>query len=138
MNEKIIARAEEIIASTRYCTLSLIDADGYPTTAAISPSKVEGVKWIAFGNSVESNWVKRAENCNRAGICFSSDSPECNITLVGTIEVLKTDIALKKEMWSDWMNEYYSGVEDPRYCVLKFTTKRYSLFIDGTQVRGIL
>ena len=138
MNEKIIARAAEIVASTRNCVLALIDADGYPTAATITPSKTEGIQWIAFGNNIGSNWVKRAEKCGRASICFTADRPECNITLVGTIEIVTADLALKKEMWSEWMNQYYSGPEDPNFCVLLFKTRRYSLYVDGTQARGTL
>jgi len=138
MDEKIIARAGEIIASTRNCVLALLDADGYPTAAAITPSKTEGIKWIAIGNNTDSNWAKRAKTCGRASICYSSDRPECNITLVGTVEVLTEDLAQKKEMWSPWMEEYYSGPEDPKFCVLRFNTQRYSLYVDGQQVRGML
>jgi len=138
VNEKIIARAAEIVASTRNCVVALIDADGYPTAATITPSKTEGIQTLAFGNNISSNWAKRAGDCGRASICFSTDRPECNITLVGTIEVITTDPALKKEMWSEWMNEYYSGPEDPSFCVLQFKTQRYSLYVDGTQARGTL
>ena len=138
MNEEIIAQAGEFITSVRNCVLALIDTDGYPTAATITPSKTEGIEWIAFGNNIDSNWAKRAANCNRASICFTSDRPECNITLVGTIEILTTDLALKKEMWSEWMSQYYSGSEDPKYCVLQFTTQRYSFYLDGKQIRGTI
>jgi general stress protein 26 len=136
MNDEIIARAGDFIASVRDCVLAQIDADGYPTAARITPSKTEGIKQVFIGNNIESNWAKRAEKCNRAGICYSSDNPEYNVTLVGDIEIVTTDSALKKEMWSEWMSAYYSGPEDPKYCVLRFTTRRYSLFVDGQQVRG--
>jgi len=138
MNEEAIARAAEIVASTRNCVLALIDADGYPTAATITPSKTEGIEKITFGNNIGSNWAKRAGNCGRASICFSADRPECNITLVGTMEIGTTDLELKKEMWSDWMSQYYSGPEDPNFCVLQFKTQRYSLYVDGTQARGTL
>ena len=136
MNEAIIARAAEIMASTRDCVLALIDADGYPTAATITPSRTEGIKRIYIGNNIVSNWTKRAGNCNRASVCYTSSRPECNITLVGAIDVLTTDLALKKEMWSPWMDMYYSGPDDPKFCVLRFNTKRYSLYVDGQQIRG--
>ncbi|MCL2774752.1 MAG: pyridoxamine 5'-phosphate oxidase family protein [Oscillospiraceae bacterium] len=138
MNEKIIAKAEEFVASAKICVLALIDDDGYPTAATINPSKTEGIKYIYFGNNIDSNWDKRAEKCNRASVCFNSISPECNVTLVGIIEILTDDLALKKEIWVDWMGEYYSGPEDPKFCVMRFKTQRYSLFVDSNQVRGML
>ncbi len=138
MNEEIIARAGEFIAATRDCILALIDENGYPTAARITPTKTEGIEWITIGNSIESNWTKRAAKCDRASICYSSERPEYNVTLVGTLEIITDDFTLKKEMWREWMETYYSGPEDPKYCVLRFRTLRYSLYIDGTQVRGTL
>ncbi|MDR2687701.1 MAG: pyridoxamine 5'-phosphate oxidase family protein [Oscillospiraceae bacterium] len=138
MNEETIAKAAAFAASERNCVLALIDADGYPTAATITPSKTEGIERVCFGNNIGSNWAKRAAACGRASICFNSDSPERNVTLVGTIEIVTDDLALKKEMWCDWMNEYYSGPEDPRYWVLRFKTQRYSLYVDGTQAKGTL
>ena len=138
MNEEIIKRAADLIASTRNCVLALIDDEGYPTAATITPTKTEGIQWVSFGNNIESNWAKRIRKCNRASICYSSDRPESNVTLVGIIEIITTDLVLKKEMWSDWMKDYYSGPEDPNYCVLRFKTQRYSLYLDGQQVRGTL
>jgi len=137
MNDEIITKAGVFTASARNCVLALIDEDGYPTAATITPSKTEGIKTIFIGNNINSNWAKRAEKCGRASICYSSDRPECNITLVGTIEVITSDMEVKKEMWSDWMSQYYSGPEDPKYCVLRFTTERYSLYVDGEQARGM-
>ena len=136
MNEEIIAKAGEFIATTRDCILALIDADGYPTAARITPTKTKGIEWIAIGNNIESNWAKRAAKCDRASICYSSERPECNVTLVGTLEIITDDLALKKEMWSEWMSTYYSGPEDPKFCVLRFKTQRYSLYVDGEQARG--
>gem|GEM_PF-3824003 len=78
MNEEIIARAGEFIATTRDCILALIDADGYPTAARITPTKTKGIEWIAIGNNIESNWAKRAAKCDRASICYSLERPECN------------------------------------------------------------
>ena len=137
MNDEAIARAADIVAKSGYCALALIDTDGYPTAATISPSKTEGIQWITFCTGLGSNWVKRIAKCNRASVCFNSTQQ--NITLVGTIEVL-TDLATKKEMWYPGMGMYFRGPEDPGFCVLRFNTRRYSLMLnekDGT-LRGTL
>ena len=138
MNDRTLEQAAEFMTSTRDCILSLIDSEGYPTAARITPTKTEGIQWVSIGNNIDSNWAQRSKNCNRASICYSSENPECNITLVGTIEVITTNLTLKKEMWSDWMAQYYTGPEDPKFCVLRFETKRYSIFLGGEQVRGTL
>ncbi len=143
MNKEIIARAEKILANRKIldhgcgecCVLAQIDADGYPTAATISPSKIDGIKHIYFCSGMGSNWVLRTEQCNRASICFNSEDEQYNITLVGTIEVL-TDIASKTENWFDGMGHYFKGPEDPGFCVLRFNTKRYSLMLNEHDVNG--
>ena len=134
MNEEIITRAEKILANRAtkeqgYCVLALIDTDGYPTAATISPSKIDGIRRVTFCTGIDSNWAKRIEKCNRASVCFNSGSEQYNITLVGTIEVL-TDLETKQEMWFDGMGWYFKGPEDPNFCVLQFVTQRYSLMLD--------
>jgi len=140
VNEEIIARAGEILANRvtkeeGFCVLALIDIDGYPTAATISPSKIDGIRQITFCTGTESNWAKRIAKCNRASVCFNSGSEQYNITLIGTIEVL-TDLATKKEMWYEGMGYYFKGPEDPNFCVLQFVTQRYSLMLNEHDVNG--
>ena len=61
-----------------------------------------------------------------------------NITLVGDIEVM-TDTQIKNETWYGGLEEHFpnGGKNDPNYCVLKFTTKRYNLWVDmGDETTG--
>lgn len=143
MNETIIKQAEKILENQvrlehgclECCVLALMDADGYPTAATISPAKIDGIRQIAFCTGTESNWVKRIEKCNRASVCFNSEEKQYNITLVGTIEV-RTDLPTKTEMWFAGMGTYFKGPEDPNYCVLQFTTKHYSLMLNEHDANG--
>jgi len=133
MHEQLIAKAEEILQNRAtkeqgYCVLALIDLDGYPTAATISPSKIDGIRRITFCTGTGSNWAKRIEKCSHASVCFNSGTEIYNITLVGDIEVV-TDPVVKQEMWYEGMSWYFSGPDDPNYCVLQFTTKRYSLML---------
>ena len=115
--------------------LALIDLDGYPTAATISPSKIDGIRQISFCSGLGSNWAKRIEKCDRASVCFNSEEKQYNITLVGNIEV-KTDLETKKDMWYEGLRYYYNGPEDPNFCVLQFKTKRYSLMLNEHDVNG--
>jgi general stress protein 26 len=149
MSEKVIARAEEIIKSKSATenmgaavALSLIDSEGYPTTSAVSISKSDGIRQITFCTTMDSNKAKRAEACNRASVCIFDDNYQensfYNITLTGTIEIV-ADPEIKKEMWYEGMAEHCSGPGDVNFCVLRFTTKRYNLWIDaGEELTGQL
>ncbi|MCL2286293.1 MAG: pyridoxamine 5'-phosphate oxidase family protein [Firmicutes bacterium] len=148
MSQKTIKKAEEIIHSKTAAvnmgvgvTLSLLDNEGYPTTSCLSISKAEGIHQIYFAAGLSSNKGKRAMECNRASICIFDDDYEnnayYNITLVGDVEVV-TDPAVKKDMWYEGLEEHFpnGGAEDPDYCVLRFTTKRYNLWLDFENVTG--
>jgi len=142
MSEKAIKKAEEIVKSKTAeanmgagVTLSLLDHEGYPTTSTLSISKADGIRQITFGGMLDSNKAKRAQSNSRASVCIFDDDYEggayYNITLVGDIEVV-TDMEIKKETWYPALEEHFpnGGVNDPNYCVLKFTTKRYNLWVD--------
>lgn len=144
MHKEIIDKAGEIIKQNSVyggnsgfgmCTLSLIDAEGYPTMSIITPSKSEGIQWITFGTMLDGNRAKRVADCNRASICFGSD--EYCVNLVGEMEVI-TALDSKREMWYEGLKMHFSGPDDPNYCVLRFTTNRYKLFIGYEEAAGTL
>ena len=142
MDHGIIERAAEIISAERLdCILALIDSDGYPTASTITVSKNNGIKWITFVTGLASNKAKRIEKCDRASVCFASHDPSpaplYNITLVGKIEII-IDPEFKKDMWYDGCENHFTGPEDPNYCVLKFTTERYNLFIEWQNIIGTI
>lgn len=137
MNEKIIARAGELIAERigspqNFCTLAFVDPDGYPHTTTISISKAYGIHRLTFctGKGAKDYIIKL---CNKASVCINS--AEYHISLTGTIEQT-TDPEIKKEMWYDGLKNHFSGYDDPNYCVLIFTTERYNLLVDWQNEHG--
>jgi len=150
MSEKAIAKAEEIVKSKTAevnmgvgVTLSLIDHEGYPTTSTLSIAKADGIRELTFGGSLSSNKVKRIKANSHASVCIFDDDYEggsyYNITLVGDIEIV-TNPAVKQETWYEGLEEHFpnGGVNDPDYCVLMFTTKRFNLWVDveGEEISG--
>jgi general stress protein 26 len=141
MSELTIEKAGKIINSRSAkenmgvgVTLSLIDFDGYPTTSTLSISKAKGIEEITFGVALDSNKAKRVMKDNRASICLFDDDYEndlyYNITLVGDMFVI-TDPIIKRETWFEGLEEHFAGgMEDPNYCVLKFVTKRYNIWVN--------
>lgn len=143
MNQEIIQKAGALIsANTAHmgaenpaCVLSQIDLDGSPTAATITPSKSDGIAWITFCSGLESNWAKRIARDPRACVCFSTGA--YNLSLIGTLEA-DTDPAVKREMWYAGLEAHFAGPDDPAYCVLRFRTLRYNLFVDWKEARGAL
>ncbi|MDR2532782.1 MAG: pyridoxamine 5'-phosphate oxidase family protein [Oscillospiraceae bacterium] len=133
MDKELTKKAAEIILKQRDCVLTLIDKDGYPSSSVLTVSHADGIKSIIFCGGLGSNKAKRIENCNRACVCFGSES--YSVSFSGDIEIL-TDPDVKKEMWYEGLEHHFKGHDDPDYCVMKFTTKRYSLFIDWIEEKG--
>jgi len=136
MNQEIIKRAGEVIASKAnyigggmegHAVLALIDENGYPTASTLTIAKADGINWLTFCTSPDSNKIKRILKNGQASVCLGTR--EYNITLVGTVEVV-TDAKTKKDNWLEPMNDgaHWSGPDDPNFCVIKFSTQRYNLY----------
>jgi general stress protein 26 len=133
--DKVLKRAAEIIqAKTNYvgggmegtAVITTIDDQGYPVLSTKSLIKADGINWITFATSKGDLTEKRLTKNNKAALCFSSS--EYNISLTGTFELLD-DLATKKANWLDLMSQVWSGADDQNIVILKFTTKKYSVFI---------
>jgi len=146
MYQNIIDRAADVIQAKTggigggmqgYAVLALVDENGYPTASTLTISKADGIKWITFLSSVDSNKATRIGKCNKGSVCLAS--PEYNISLAGTLEIL-TDLDTKKEMWYEAIGALFTGPDDPAYCVLRFNTERYNIFFadDGSAAEGVL
>ena len=42
-------------------------------------------------------------------------------------------ILTKKEMWYSRLEHHLSGIDDPNYCGLGFTTNKYNYFVYGDE-----
>ena len=147
MNEKIIARASELINSKTgyigdgmggWAVLSLIDENGYPTSATMTISKADGINWISFLTDTNGTKARRIAKSNKACVCLPSS--EYHVSLIGTVEII-TDPEIKKEHWQEVVTAHYqSDWNDPEWCLLKFHTEQYNLFFadDDSEAKGSL
>jgi len=121
------------VGEENFCTISLIDIDGYPTSATITPAISDGIRTVWFGTSLDSNKVKRIKKKPKASICFNDG--DTNISLVGDISVV-TDTATKREVLYEeiaQMSYYPLGMDDPSLVALKFVTKRFDIWFGDTE-----
>jgi len=134
MSSKILDKANELIKKAATAHLGVIDEGGYPVVMAMSMTNTESIGDIYMTTTLDSNKAKCLKRDNKASVCISNASD--NITLVGVIEIC-TDQDTKSKCWQNWFCDVYPGGEtDPNYCVLKFTTKRYKLFISYEEAEG--
>ena len=117
--KELIAKMADTLPIT---FISSIDEDGFPCTKAmLSPRVREGIKIFYFTTNTFSLRVAHYKANPKASIYFCDSQGFTGMMLRGMMEVL-TDIKTKKMIWRDGDIEYYpGGVNDPNYCVLKFT-----------------
>lgn len=125
-------KAAKMVAEAQVITLASIDENGYPRPVAMAKLKDEnGVIYVSTGTSSAKTSHFKANP--KAGISIVEGGN--SIVYTGIIEIVE-DEAVKKSLWSDWMMEHFpGGVEDPEYCVLKFTPESSTLWIDNIFVK---
>lgn len=112
----------DIIDKQKTAFISSVDSDGYPNTKAmLAPREHVGIRTIYFSTNTSSVRVEQYRSNNKACVYFCDSSHFKGVMLRGTMEVL-TDGEIRRRIWRTGDRVYYrKGVDDPDYCVLKFT-----------------
>ena len=129
MNACIFEKANQIIRNCNTAYIGLIDENGFPMVSTISPVLHETIFEAFFVTGTRSNKFKCLQKSNKGSVCYHADGD--NVTLVGEFEIL-SDQPVKSHFWQDGFIEFFPlGESDPAYCVLKFTTQRVVLWVEG-------
>jgi general stress protein 26 len=128
MNADIIAKAANIINSNEEAYFSVVNSEGYPETATRSNIHPEGIKSCYFSTGAEGAMAVALKENSKTSVCFRQGGN--NVTLLGVTKII-TDLKVKKDLWLDWFIDHFpGGYEDPDYCLVHFTTRQVSLWID--------
>ena len=124
----IILKAADVMNNCNEIELASVNENGYPRICVLSKTKSEGIKKVYASTGMVSTKVKNFKANPKASICVWKGGN--SITLMGTVKVTQ-ERAVLEAMWLDWFTEHYSGIDDPNYCILEFTTEEATLWIDG-------
>ncbi len=128
MNSNITEKANKLVNSCDTAYIAVIDENSYPSVSTISSVKTEGIFKAYFATGIDVNKSRRILNNNKVSVCYHKGGD--NISLVGEAKII-TDKNTKHELWQDWFIDHFPlGKDDPDYCIIEFTTKRVSLWID--------
>lgn len=121
-----------LIDKQKVAYISSVDEQSYPATKAMLPPRVrEGITTFYFTTNTSSMRIGQYKQNPKACIYFCDQRFFRGVMLQGTMEVLE-DAYHKELIWREGDTMYYPlGVEDPDYCVLKFTAvhgRYYSKF----------
>ncbi len=113
-----------LIAKRKTAYVSSVDEAGFPNTKAmLPPRKMVGIKEFYFTTNTSSMRVEQFRKNSKACLYFADTRFFRGVMLKGDMEVL-TDSEIKQECWNTGDTMYYpGGVDDPDYCILKFTAK---------------
>jgi general stress protein 26 len=113
-----------LIDNCKISFISSIDEDGFPNTKAmLAPRERDGIKTIYFSTNVSSMRVAQFRKNPKACVYFCDQRFFRGVMLKGFMEVLE-DSKSKRRIWHDGDTLYYKqGVDDPDYCVLRFSAQ---------------
>lgn len=125
-------KAAQMVATVQVITVASIDENGYPRPVPMVKIKDEdGAIYVSTGTSSAKTAHFKANP--KAGVSIMKG--DSSIVYTGEMEVV-TDSSVKRSLWGDWMLPHFpGGVEDPEYCVLKFTPKSATYWIDNQFVK---
>lgn len=130
--KNIKEKAAQMVAAAQVITVASIDANGYPRPVAMIKLKdCDGAIYVSTG--ITSAKTAHFMTNPKAGVSIVDGGN--SIVYTGEMEIV-TDEAVKHSLWGDWMLDHFpGGVEDPEYCVLKFTPKSATYWIDHEFVK---
>lgn len=128
MMDALKKSAQELLESCGDVTVASVNEEGYPRICVVAKLKSEGFQTIYFSTGSSGTKTRHFRKNPKSSVCYYKDGN--SVTLVGEVEIVE-DMNIKKSLWFDWMIEHFpGGVTDSENCVLKFTGKEATVWID--------
>jgi general stress protein 26 len=112
------------LANKKIAFVGSINKNNAPNIKAMLVAKHGGLKTFYFASNNSAMRTEQYKYNNNVCIYFNGGIVYKGLMLEGTMEILN-DETNKKLVWRNGMKNAYknSGINDPDYCVLKFTAK---------------
>lgn len=122
---------ERLIDTRTTVYVASVDGEGFPNLKAmLAPRLREGLRTFFLTTNTSSMRVAQFRCNPRAALYFCDERRFLGVQLRGTMEVLE-DAASRRLVWREGDTEYYPlGVDDPDYCVLRFTAQHGRTYSD--------
>lgn len=118
---EIMNEIMDLLNTASTAAVCSVDENGYPNAKQMFKAKHDGLKTVWFSTNTSSMRVQQFRNNPKASIYFTGQMN--GLMLLGSMEICM-DRESKEMLWSDGCEVYYPlGVDDPDYCVLKFTAE---------------
>ena len=122
--QKRIPEMMRLVERSKNAVTVSVSEDGFPNERMMFARIKDGFETHYFSTNYSSGHVQEYLMNPKASVYYYDARHYKGLTLVGEMEVL-TDLESKRRLWQQGDEMYYAeGVEDPDYCVLKFTVQR--------------
>lgn len=120
-------KALELLKNCNDAVLTTMGENGYPRSCMLGVIGFDDYKTIYFSTGYGTK-ARHLKSNSKASVCYVV-GPD-SVTLSGDAEIID-DIDEKKRVWHDWMiNIFPKGAEDENYCLIKFTGKEATFWIN--------
>ncbi len=124
MNELMKKEIYDLFENATVGIVSSVDQNGYPNTKGMLALEHDGLPVHYFSTNYSARRTKQFLNNPNACVYFFAEPDYRGLMLVGDIEVC-TDQTHRARLWREGFECYYpQGMNDPDYCVFKFTAQR--------------
>ena len=128
MNELIQKEIVDLYENARVALVSSVDSSGYPNTKGMLALEHDGLLVHYFSTNYSARRTRQFISNPKACVYFFAEPDYRGLMLVGHIDVC-TDEENRRKLWRDGFEIYYpQGVNDPDYCVFKFTAERANYY----------
>lgn len=128
-----VVSIEKFVKSRPICFVASVDEDSFPNIKAVlKPRKMQGIKEFYFSSNTSSLRAKQFLKNPKASLYFYRKGlfRYTGVMLIGKMDVL-TDEVIKKALWRKHDVVFYQkGVDDPDYCILRFTSEKGRYYRD--------
>lgn len=127
-------KALELLGNCNDAVLTSVSEDGYPRSCMLGVVGRDSYYEIFFTTGSSGTKVRHFKNNPKASVCYVA-GPD-SVTLTGEVTIV-SELAEKKRFWQDWMVEHFpeDGAESEEFCVLKFTGKEATFWIEHNFLR---
>jgi general stress protein 26 len=121
---KNVLKNSEKLANKKIAFIGSVNKDNAPNIKAVLIMKHDGLKTFFIASNNSAIRTEQYKNNKNACVYFNGGPIYKGLMLEGTMEILN-DEESKKHVWDNSLKGAYKngGINDPDFCVLKFTAK---------------
>lgn len=115
LKEKIL----KIIREPHLASLATVTEDGKPWVRFVAPTGDEELtlRFASFLNSRKVSQIRRNPEVHLTSGATGLESADSYLQIQGRAEIV-TDESARKAYWKDELKRYFSGYDDPNYCIV--------------------